>query len=217
MESLDPLAELRAEKHAGSLMLSGSQAPADQRVKTKRFTNVQLNSAELRMKHVIFQKKEGNITCTNRSINQIVCLPQSNRRISCGHLKQQKKNSSPSTTSESSDEDFLSPHRTKTKPPPSHSRSAVSTATPTRTPPSRRARPSTSSHDRDDLREEERQKWRKFREKKTSQRSAVFRLHPRKPRQNPSEPSEYSAPPQLLFLSSLSESIIRLSSSCAVQ
>ncbi|XP_011604608.2 sentrin-specific protease 7b [Takifugu rubripes] len=139
VESLDSLAALRDEKHAGSLTLSGSQGPADQ---------------------------------------------MSNRRNSGEQLKQ--KNLSPSTSTQSSEEDFLSSPRTKSK--PCDIICAVSKATPTRKPPSGRARPTTSSDVRDDLREEERQKWRKFREKKVSYRSAVLKVHPRKPRQNPSEP-----------------------------
>lgn len=146
--------------------------------------------------------REGTIKGTNGSIHQ------SNRRKSFAHPTQQKKTSSPSTSSQSS------PPRTTSKPPPCHSRCPVSTATPTRTRPGGRARPSTSS----DLREEERQKWRTFREKKRSYRSAVVGLHPRKPRHNPSEPSKYGALPQLpLPHCSELASFIRLSSSCAVQ
>lgn len=120
---------------------------------------------------------------------QIVCFPQSDRRNSFGRLKQQqkKKNSSPPTSSQSSEDDFLSPPRTKSKASPCH----------------RRARPSSSGQVRDGLGEEERQRWRTFRERKTPYRSAVFGLHPRKPRSNPSEPSECGAPPQLLFLAAL--------------
>ena len=135
-------------------------------------------------------------------MNQIVCLLQDVRRNSFRHQEQQKKSSSPSTSSQSSEDDFLSPPRTKTKPSPCYSRCAVSTATPTRTPFSGRARPSSSCGVREE-KEEERQKWRKFRETKKPYRSAVFSLHPRKPRNNPSEPSEYSALAQLLFLTAL--------------
>lgn len=144
----------------------------------------------------------------------IVCLLQSNRRNSFGQLKQ--KNLSPSTSTQSSEEDFLSSPRTKSK--PCDIICSISKATPTRKPPSGRARPTTSSDVRDDLGEEERQKWRKFREKKVSYRSAVLKVHPRKPRQNPSEPSECSAPTKLHFFTTLGPMLfIHSSFSCAVQ
>lgn len=145
---------------------------------------------------------------------RMVRLPQSGRRSSFGHLKQQKESSSPPTSSQSSEDDFLSPPRTRSKPSPCRSRGAVSTATAAgrRVPPVERPG------------EEERQRWRKFREKKTPYRSAVVGLHPRKPRSNPSEPSECGAPPRLLFLAPAalphrpgSASLLHLSSSCAVE
>lgn len=62
---------------------------------------------------------------------------------------------------------------------------------------------------RDDLREKERQRWREFREKKTSYRSAVLHHRPSKPKHTPSEPSEYKAISSLLFSHFLSLCLYR--------
>lgn len=167
------------------------------------------------MKHSIFQrqKKEDK----TGSMNQIVCLPQSDRSNSFAHLKQQKKNSSPSTSSQSSEDDVPSPPKTKTKHPPCYSRCAVSTATPARTRPSGGVLPSTSSCPRDDPREEERQEWRRFRERTKSRRSAVFSLRAGKPRPSPSEPSEFGSGPAPFPQSSVSASSCHSSCSCPVE
>nr|XP_046237742.1 sentrin-specific protease 7b isoform X2 [Scatophagus argus] len=113
-------------------------------------------------------------------------------------LKQQKKNSSLSSLDQTSDEDFVSPSRKTNKPsavksPPRDARRpSVSSATlPLRTTPDRRqslgrtSRLGASSDLRDDPREKERQKWREFREKKTSNMSVVLRHRLRKPASAP--------------------------------
>ncbi len=133
---------------------------------------------------------------------------QSDRGNSPESLKQQKKNSPLSGSDETSEDDFVSPSRTRNKPsagkslPKDVCRPSVSSVTPLtpllRTTPDRRRsldRTSwltASSNLMDDLREKEREKWREFRDRKTSSRSAVLQLRLRKPKQTPTEPSEYN-------------------------
>lgn len=128
---------------------------------------------------------------------------QSDRGNSPESLTQQKKNSSLSGSDETSEDDFVSPSRTRNKPsadkplPKDVYRPSVSLVTPLT--PSLRAAPdrrrsldrtswlAASSNLMDDLREKEREKWREFRDRKTSNRSAVLQLRLR----TPTEPSEY--------------------------
>lgn len=116
---------------------------------------------------------------------------QSDGGNSSASLKQQKKNSSGSD--QTSEDDFVSPSRTRNKPPADKRKpSAVSPRT---TPASRQSLDRTawlaaSCDPRDDVREKERERWREFRERKKSNGSAVLQLRPPKPKQTPPEPSE---------------------------
>ncbi|XP_073318447.1 sentrin-specific protease 7b [Pagrus major] len=142
VDSLDSLAELRAEEHAGSLSSSTAGRQTWGRGESGR------NAAERK-------SDTGN-------------PPES--------LKQQKKNSS-------SEDDFVSPPRTRNKP-SDHEPVSKELCRPSVTPGGRRSLDRTawlaaSSNPR----EEERQRWREFREKKKSNRSAVLRLRLKKPKQ----------------------------------
>ncbi|XP_053170772.1 uncharacterized protein LOC128354579 [Scomber japonicus] len=106
----------------------------------------------------------------------------SNRKSSSSPLKQQKKKNSSLSGSE---DDFLSPSRPTNKPSSSSSSSSsssVSTVTPDR----RR------SLDRkwmpEDWREKERERWREFKARKTTSKSAVLHLRLRRAKPTPSEP-----------------------------
>ncbi|XP_051283897.1 sentrin-specific protease 7 isoform X1 [Dicentrarchus labrax] len=101
-----------------------------------------------------------------------------------------------SGSDQTSEDDFVSPPRARNKPPADKSpsrgarRPCVSSAT---TPDRRRSLDRTawlaaSSNLRDDVREKERQKWREFKEKTTSKRSAVLQLRLRNPKPTPTEP-----------------------------
>lgn len=102
----------------------------------------------------------------------------------------QKKNSS-------SEDDFVSPPRTRNKL-SDHKPEPKEPRRPSVTPGGRQSLDRTAwlaagRNPRGDPREEERQRWREFREKKTPNRSAVLRLRLKKPKQTPTEtePSEY--------------------------
>ncbi|XP_076579425.1 sentrin-specific protease 7b [Chaetodon auriga] len=162
VESLDCLAELRSEGHAGSLSSSTTGARRWRRAESSR------GAAE-------GKSDAGNAQDAS---------------------KQQKKNST-----ETSEYDFASPPRSRNE--PSADRPLPSgvrgPSQGTGTPPSRTTADRRRSLDRtawlaagsdpkEDLREKERQRWREFREKKTSNRSAVLQLRQRKPRNAPTEP-----------------------------
>ncbi|KAM8721754.1 sentrin-specific protease 7b isoform 2-T5 [Acanthopagrus schlegelii] len=99
-------------------------------------------------------------------------------------FKQQKKNSS-------SEDEFLSPPRPRNKP-SDHKPEPKEPHRPSVTPGGRQsldrtARLAAGRNLRDDLREEERQRWREFRKNNTSNRSAVLRLRLKKPKQTPAD------------------------------
>lgn len=98
----------------------------------------------------------------------------------------------------SSEDKFLSPPRPRNKP-SDHKPEPKEPHRPSVTPGGRQSLDRTAwlaagRNLRDDLREEERQRWREFRKNNTSNRSAVLRLRLKKPKQTPAdtEPSEYS-------------------------
>ncbi|XP_070786581.1 sentrin-specific protease 7b [Enoplosus armatus] len=167
VESLDSLAELRGEEHAGSLSSSPAGERAWRRVESGRDVT-RWDAAE----------GKSNTGSSAESLKQ----------------QQQKKNSSLSGSDQTSEDDYVSPSRTRTKPstdkslPKDVRRSSVSSATLSpRTIPDRRRSLDRKSwlaarniNLRDDLRE--------FRERKTSNRSAVLQLRLRKPKQTTTEP-----------------------------
>ncbi|KAM7365866.1 hypothetical protein PAMP_016759 [Pampus punctatissimus] len=92
---------------------------------------------------------------------------------------------SPLKQQQNSEDDFLSPSRTRNK----FSSSSVSSTMPNkRRSLDRMSWLAASSNLRGNLREKERERWREFKERKTRNRSAVLRLQLRKPKQTPSEP-----------------------------
>ncbi|XP_026217739.1 sentrin-specific protease 7-like isoform X2 [Anabas testudineus] len=165
VESVDSLAELRREKHAGNLSLSPLGERRWWRTKSK------LDADEAK---------------TNS--------PES-------PLKSQKRNSSLSSSDQTSADDFESPSTTRNNPPAdktppcrlSSSSSAKLVLTPKTSPGPRRTLDrmswlAASNSRTEDVREKERQRWKEFREKKLQNRSAVLRLRLNKPRQTPAEP-----------------------------
>lgn len=128
-----------------------------------------------------------------------VCLFQTDRGNSEALKPQQQKNSSSSSSDQKSEDDFVSPPRIRIKLSADKRRlsdarrPSVASATPTlsMTSPVRRASLAISLGS--DPGEKERQKWRAFREKKTSSRSAVLQLRQKRCKQSPTEPSEYDS------------------------
>ncbi|XP_027147513.1 sentrin-specific protease 7b isoform X1 [Larimichthys crocea] len=163
VQSLDSLAELRGDEHAGSLSSLTLDGRTPKRGESGR------DAAD-------GKGDRGN-------------TPDS--------LKPQKKNSSLSDSDQMSEDDFTPLSRTRNKPsadeylPKDVRRPSLSSDTLSpKTMPEKRW-----SLDRmswlaasSNLREKERQKWREFREKKMSNRSAVLQLRLRKPKQTPTEP-----------------------------
>nr|XP_033471747.1 sentrin-specific protease 7b isoform X3 [Epinephelus lanceolatus] len=154
VKSLDSLAELRGEEHAGSL---SSSKLGEQRT-WRRVESDRRVAAERKVK-----------SDTRRS-------PES--------LKQQRKISPVSDSDRTSEDDFLSLSRTTNKP----SVTSLRTSTDRRRSLDRTACLATRSSLTDDLREKDRERWREFREKKKTYRSAVPHLRLKKPKQTPTEP-----------------------------
>ncbi|XP_050921777.1 sentrin-specific protease 7b isoform X2 [Lates calcarifer] len=101
----------------------------------------------------------------------------------------EKKNSCLSGSDQTSDDDFVSPSRTLGRRPSSSSSSVSAVMSPGTTPGRRRSLDRTawiaaSSHLNEDVREQERRRWREFRERKTR----TLQPRPKRPRQSPAEP-----------------------------
>ncbi|KAG8004431.1 Sentrin-specific protease 7, partial [Nibea albiflora] len=161
VQSLDSLAELRGDEHAGSLSSLTMDGRTPKRCESGR------DAAE----------GKGNRGNTPDSLTP-------------------HKNSSLSSSDQTSEDDFTPLSRTRNKPsaeeylPKDVRRPSVSSETlsPKTTPKRRRSLDRMLWLTANDQREKERQKWREFREKKMSNRSAVLQLQLRKPKQTPTEP-----------------------------
>ncbi|XP_049922254.1 sentrin-specific protease 7b isoform X3 [Epinephelus moara] len=152
VKSLDSLAELRGEEHAGSL---SSSKLGEQRT---------------------WRRVESD--------RRVAAERKSDTRRSPESLKQQRKISPVSGSDRTSEDDFLSPSRTTNKP----SVTSLRMSTDRRRSLDRKACLATRSSLTDDLREKGRERWREFREKKKTYRSAVPHLRLKKPKQTPTEP-----------------------------
>lgn len=149
VESVDPLAELRAEEHAGKWSSSGDAA-----------TNGKVRELQGLHSAVVFLQPERR------------CLFQ-------------KDNSSSSGPDETSEEEFVSPSRTRT----SESSRPSSYSSMRKSMPRRAASRGQPVDQKEDVMETQRDRWRRFRERKTRPAAAPH-LRLKKPRPAPSEPSE---------------------------
>lgn len=116
-----------------------------------------------------------------------VCFLQSDGGNAEEAPKPQKKNSSGT-----SEYDFASPPRTRNIRGPSPGTPSPRTTADRRRSLDRTAWLAAGGDLKEDPREKERQRWRQFREQKTSNRSAVLQLRQKKPKHAPTEPSEWT-------------------------
>ncbi|KAI3366231.1 hypothetical protein L3Q82_010040, partial [Scortum barcoo] len=168
VESLDSLAELRDEVHAGSLSSS-----------------------------TLGERTWRRVESGGDTARQDAAEGKSDRGNSPESLKLQKKNLSLSGSDETSEDDFVSPSKLRNKPSdkslPGDVHRPSAAPSPSLTPIrrwslDRTPRLASSSNSMEDLREKQREKWREFRDRKTSNRSAVLQLRLKKPKQTPTEP-----------------------------
>ncbi|XP_033181428.1 sentrin-specific protease 7-like [Mastacembelus armatus] len=149
VESVDTLAKVRAEEHAGSLSLSPLAGRTWRRVSPEE------------------KSHRGNSAYS----------PQK---------QQQKKNSSYPSPDPTSEDKFLPPSRAGNRPPSS----SVKALSSSRTTADRRWNLDRTAWlaASNDVREEERQRWMEFRDRKTPKKSPVLHLRLRKRKQTPAEP-----------------------------
>ncbi|XP_067357180.1 sentrin-specific protease 7b isoform X2 [Channa argus] len=168
VESVDSLAELRGEEHAGSLCLS----PLGERTWSKAKTGQEVEWKSISPESSLKPQKENSssFSGSDQTSDDDFASPPRPR------IKPSASKTSPSRTSSSS------------------SLTSVKLGLTLRaTPDRKRTLNRTSwlaanSNLKQDVREKERQKWRDFRDGKTPNRSAVLRLRLKKPGETPAEP-----------------------------